>query len=212
MKHLHLLCWPWSSMYLRTFVFITLMTLCHLQLAGQMLINALPPSQSAQKTAKTAQSSSDSQLPDDPGQEAIPTANPEPPAETGVPVHWDADVQKWSGDTVTLSGGVVIYYRDYQIHADKIVYHRSSSELEAEGHLLVTGGPGDAYISASHGDMRLNMHTARFYDVHGSVLGEYDQAAISQNRAALDPVLALPFHLARSQIDAAEGAAFIDSI
>ncbi len=156
-------------MYLRTFVFITLMTLCHLQLAGQMLTNALPPSQSSQQTAKSAQSAPDSQLPDDPGQEAIPTANPEPQPATGVPVHWDAGDQKWSGDTVTLSGGVTIYYRDYQIRADKIVYHRATSELEAEGHLQVTGGPGDAYISASHGDMRLNMHTARFYDVHGSM-------------------------------------------
>ena len=64
---------------------------------------------------------------------------------------------------------MVIYYRDYIIRADKIVYHRATSELEAEGHLQVTGGPSDAYITASHGDMRLDMHTARFYDVNGSL-------------------------------------------
>ena len=39
--------------------------------------------------------------------------------------------------------------------------------LEAEGHLQLTGGPNDVQISASHGDMNLNMHTARFYNVSG---------------------------------------------
>jgi LPS-assembly protein len=156
-------------MHPRTFVFITLMTLCHLQLAGQMLTNALPPSQSSSQPANTAQSSSLSTLPDDPGAEAIPTAVPEPAPETGVPVRWDADLQTWSKDTATLSGGVVIYYRNYVIRADKIVYKRSTTELQAEGHLEVTGGPKDVHISASHGDMRLNMHTARFYDVQGSI-------------------------------------------
>jgi LPS-assembly protein len=70
---------------------------------------------------------------------------------------------------VTLSDGVIIHYRDYIIRADKIVFHRSTSELEAEGNLQVNGGPSDANITASHGDMRLDMHTARFFDVHGSM-------------------------------------------
>ncbi len=33
----------------------------------------------------------------------------------------------------------------------------------------VSGGPDDIVLTASHGDMRLNMHTARFYDVTGTV-------------------------------------------
>jgi LPS-assembly protein len=41
--------------------------------------------------------------------------------------------------------------------------------LEAEGHLQVSGGPEDVFIEASHGDMRLDMHTARFYNVSGSM-------------------------------------------
>ena len=156
-------------MHPRTFVFITLMTLCHLQVAGQMLTNALPPGQSSSQAQKPTQNVSEPELPDDPGLEAIPTARPEPVPTNGVPVHWDAGEQKWVDDTATLSGGVVVYYRDYVIRADRIVYHRSTTELEAEGHLQVTGGPSDAYITASRGDMRLNMHTARFYDVHGSL-------------------------------------------
>ncbi len=155
----------------RNFVFITVMTLCHLQLVGQILTNALPPAQSAAGGATDGQQAAASQLPDEPGQEAIPIAKPEPLPPSGVPLRWEADLQTWAKDkvTVTLSGGVAIYYRDYIIRADKIVYHRSTSELEAEGHLQVTGGPSDVIINASHGDMRLDMHTARFFDVSGSI-------------------------------------------
>lgn len=153
----------------RTFVFITLLTLCHLQLAGQILTNALPPAQRPSSGEKATQGALDSQLPDDPGQEAIPVAKPEPMPAGGVPFRGEADEQKWVGETYTLSGGVVVYYRDYIIHADKIIYHRDTTELEAEGNLQVTGGPNDVFITASHGDMRLNMHTARFYDVTGSM-------------------------------------------
>jgi LPS-assembly protein len=155
----------------RSLVFITLITLCHLQLVGQVLTNALPPAQRPASGVDRGQEISPSQLPDDPGQEAIPLAKPEPVPPTGVPLRWEAGLQTWArdGDTATFSGGVVVYYRDYIIRADKVVYHRSTSALEAEGHLQVTGGPSDAYITASHGDMRLDMHTARFYDVNGSL-------------------------------------------
>jgi LPS-assembly protein len=158
-------------MHPRNFVFITVITLCHLQLAAQMLTNALPPTQSQATVASDGQQSAASRLPDDPGQEAIPIAKPEPQPATGVPLRWEAGQQTWAknSDTVTLTGDVVIYYRDYIIRADKIVYHRATAELEAEGHLQVNGGPSDANITASHGDMRLDMHTARFYDVHGAL-------------------------------------------
>jgi len=73
------------------------------------------------------------------------------------------------GDMWTLSGNVVVHYRGYVMRADKIVYHQADSLLEAQGHVQVTGGPEDVVIAASHGDMRLDMHTARFYDVTGSL-------------------------------------------
>lgn len=81
---------------------------------------------------------------------------------------WEAQRQSRQGDTWTLEGQVVIHYRDYVLRADKIVYHQSTSELDASGHLQVTGGPEDVRIEASHGDMRLDTHTARFFDVTGS--------------------------------------------
>jgi len=156
-------------MHPRIFVFITVMTLCHLQLAGQMLTNALPLGQGPATVVSGGQQSTVSRLPNDPGQEAIPIAKPEPVPASGVPVQLQADRQTWVADTWTGTGGVVVHYRDYVIQADKAVYHRDTYQLEAEGHLQVTGGPSDVFISASHGDMRLDMHTARFFDVTGSM-------------------------------------------
>src|SRR5579864_5142011 len=120
-------------MHPRNLVFITVITLCHLQLAGQMLTNALPPAQSPAGGVSSGQATPASQLPDDPGLDAIPIAKPEPQPPSGVPLRWDAGLQTYSrdGETVTLSDGVVAYYRDYIIRADKIVYHRSTAVLEA---------------------------------------------------------------------------------
>ena len=156
-------------MHPRNFLFITLLALCHPLVRGQALTNALPPAEQQSTGAEnTANQNSDASLPDDPGQEILPVATPEPAAATGVPVRWEADTQTRVGDVWTLSGRVVVHYRNYILRADKVIYHQSTSELEAEGHLQVTGGDEDVYIEASHGDMRLDMHTARYYDVTGS--------------------------------------------
>jgi len=157
----------------RNLVFITLLALCHHQLWGQTLTNALPPAQKAAPQAVVNDVGgpvSTQSLPDDPGQEAIPLAVPEPTLATGVPIEIDALHQNWSNTdkTWTLSGNVVIHYRNYILLADNAVYHQATSELEADGHLQVAGGPNDVLIKATHGDMRLNMHTARFYNVSGS--------------------------------------------
>jgi len=149
----------------RNLVFITLLALCHLQLAGQTLTNALPLD-----TGSSASPSNDAKpdLPDDPGQELLPIAEPEPQPPGGVPVQFEADRQTRVGDLLTLDGHVVVHYRTYILRADKVVYHQVTSVLEAEGHLQLEGGPNGVLLNASHGDMRLNMHTARFYNVTGS--------------------------------------------
>jgi len=148
----------------RSLVFITLLALCHLQLGAQALTNALPG------PAQAISAPSDSALPDDPGQELLPVAQPEPEPATGVPVSLHALRQTWSPEdkSWTLDGNVVVQYRGYTLHADRVVYRQSTSELEADGHLELTGGPNDILIHADHGEMRLNMHTARFYNVSGS--------------------------------------------
>jgi LPS-assembly protein len=159
----------------RNFVFITLLALCHLQVGGQVLTNALPPAQQRATDPGVPAADGgnnqpfDTALPDDPGQEALPVAQPEPAPASGVPVTWEARHQTRVGDISTLNGEVVVHYRDYILRADKVIYHQSTTELEAEGHLQVIGGPNDAYIEASNGDMRLDMHTARFFNVNGSL-------------------------------------------
>jgi LPS-assembly protein len=155
----------------RTFVIITLLAVSYLRVNGQGLSDRLPAADpAAANVNETAESSSlpDNALPDDPGQEMVPVAQPEPAPATGMPIQWEAEQQTWAENVATLSGHVVGYYHGYVIRADKITYNRSTTELEADGHLQVTGGPNDVLINASHGDMRLNMHTARFYNVSGS--------------------------------------------
>jgi LPS-assembly protein len=154
----------------RNLVFITLLALCHLQVGGQALTNALPvsPASGSPPAAGDSAVPAAQTLPDDPGQEIVPVAQPEPVPATGVPVQFEALRQERVGDTVTLTGDVVIHYRNYILRADKVIYHQSTSELEADGHLQVAGGPNDVLINASHGDMRLNMNTARYYNVNGT--------------------------------------------
>ncbi len=152
----------------RNLVCITLLALCHLQVRAQALTNALPAPAPASFSAEAAADNTQAvPLPNDPGQELLPVAQPEPQPATGNPVQLDADRQTRVGDEFTLNGNVVVHYRGYVLRADKVVYHQSTSVLEAEGHLQLTGGPNDVQIGASHGDMNLNMHTARFYNVSG---------------------------------------------
>lgn len=159
----------------RTLVFITMLALCHLQLQGQMLTNALPPAGQGHAAGSgpsdqnpEVQVALPSSLPDDPGQEILPVAQPEPAPATGVPVQIEAAEQTLVGNVWTLIGNVTIHYKSYVIHADKIIYNRATTDLKADGHVHVTDGPEGTVINASHGEMRLNAHTARFYDVQGS--------------------------------------------
>ena len=162
-------------MRLRNLLLITMLALCPLLLRGQALTNAAPPSgQEAGSAVEPAadspaqQSGSGASLPNDPGQEILPVAQPEPAPESGVPVVWEAQHQSRVGNIWTLTGDVVVHYRNYILRADKVVYDQSTTELDAEGQLQVTGGPNDVLIYADSGNMRLNMHTARYLNVHGS--------------------------------------------
>jgi len=160
----------------RNLVCITLLALCHLQVKGQALTNALPPAEAAQGAGnlggadaeKAEAQTTAAELPDDPEQEMMPVAQPEPAPPAGVPVEAMAESQRWAGNVWTGAGSVELHYKDYILRADKVVYDRATSEVHAEGHVQVAGGPNDVLINADHGDMRLNMHTGRFFEVNGS--------------------------------------------
>jgi LPS-assembly protein len=155
----------------RYILFITLLAMFHVRLNAQALTNEVPASQNETASGAQEKAAADAPpggLPDDPGQEMVPLATPEPTPATGTPVEWEALRQVWEGDTLTLTGNVVVHYRDYVIRADNVTYDRKTTELHADGHLQISGGPNDVLINATNGDMRLNMHTARYYNVSGS--------------------------------------------
>jgi LPS-assembly protein len=129
----------------------------------------------------------------------MPLAQPEPGPASGVPVVWEAQHQSRVGDTWTLTGEVVVHYRDYILRADKVVYDQSTTELEAEGNLQVSGGPNDVLINAERGEMRLNMHTARYYNVHGS------QGVHTQGRRAVYTTTTPFFFTGRVVLENGEG-------
>ncbi|WP_082661963.1 LPS-assembly protein LptD [Terracidiphilus gabretensis] len=151
-------------MHLRNFLFITAIMLCHLQLTGQTLTNGLPPS-----PQPATQTGENQLLPDDPGLEALPLAKPEPVPAGGEPVSWIADRQTFGNKIATLYNVTEFRYKDYVLSADKVVYHQDTTDLEAEGHVRMVGGPGDLVLMADHGEMQLNTHTGRFYGVTGTI-------------------------------------------
>jgi len=77
--------------------------------------------------------------------------------------------QTKTGSQYTLDRDVVITYKDRRVEADHIDYDSETGELNASGHLKVTGGENHEMISASHGSMNLKTQTGRFFDVTGSV-------------------------------------------
>jgi LPS-assembly protein len=150
---------------------ITLFVLCHQPVRAQatpLLINTAPSAKEHHALAAAASPSQHTAASAGSGDSQLPLAIPEPIASTGVPVQISAVNQTLAGNVYTLSGNVVIHYRGYVIRADKITYDRATTQLQAEGHLELTGGPYDVLIRASHGDVRLNNHTAHFYNVTGS--------------------------------------------
>jgi len=153
----------------RTFLFITAVVLCHTFTMGQTLTNALPPPQSGTQQQIPVPAADPAQLPDDPGQEAMPVAQPQPGTAAGVPLSWKDDRETWAGKIATLYGVTDFRYRGYVLSADKITYNQETSEVEVEGHIQLTGGPEDINIAASSGTLRLNEHTARFFDVTGTM-------------------------------------------
>ncbi len=153
----------------RTFLFITALVLCHTFTMGQTLTNALPSAQSETRLQNEASQGVPAELPDDPGQEAMPVAQPQPGQTAGVPVRWKADRQTWAGKIATLYGVTEFHYRDYILSADKVTYNQDTTEANVEGHIHLTGGPEDIDIAAASGTLLLNEHTARFFDVTGTM-------------------------------------------
>src|SRR5271165_844954 len=150
------------AMRARTFLFTTLLLLCHPQLWSQALTKQFPPAEES------------GSFPDDPSlQSTIPEAHVVPLPPEGVPVKIEADTQTYvrtdTGGLYTLSGHAVIHYKDYVVSADHVTYNQDTSDVVAEGNLHLDGGPDDSHFVATHGTMNLDRHTRHFYDVTGTM-------------------------------------------
>ncbi|WP_157178218.1 LPS-assembly protein LptD [Terriglobus roseus] len=124
-------------------------------------------------------------LPDSPGADLYPVAVPVPePAGTKVVI--ESISQKSSGDNLLLEGNVAITYGDYRVEADRIAYNQATGDLEATGHIVVTGSNRSENIQASRATLNIKSETGKFYDVSGSVGVRF---ATPRNNAPMSSVL-----------------------
>jgi LPS-assembly protein len=141
-------------MRVRTFLFITALMLCHLQLRPQTLTKQFPSA------------SGPSSLPDAPD---YPIAEVVAAPPSGVPVRLESKQQEKHGSVYTLTGDVRIDYKDYTLTADKVSYDDETKEAEADGHVRLQGGRNNELILADHGKLNFDLETGRFENVTGSI-------------------------------------------
>ena len=138
-------------MRVRTFLFITALMLCHLQLCPQTLTKQFP---------------SASGLPDAPDYPIAEVVATPPP---GIPVRLESRQQEKHGSVYLLTGEVRIDYKDYTLTADKVSYDDETKDAEADGHVRLQGGRNNELILADHGKLNFDLETGRFENVTGSV-------------------------------------------
>ena len=124
---------------------ITAAVLCHLLLASRLVTSQLLPASSAQQNAAAA------------------------PPRRSQPVNISAVHQEQDGQVYKLSGEAVIDYGVYTIHADQVTYDSDTGNVQAEGHLLLEGGPNHEHIEASRGTYNVNSEIGHFENVTGTI-------------------------------------------
>lgn len=87
----------------------------------------------------------------------------------GEEVTIKAREQEKQGNVYTLRGDVEIDFRNYILRADEIVYNQETGEVEANGKVVLDGGPHDEHITASHATYNVESDSGKFYDVLGSI-------------------------------------------
>ena len=120
--------------------------LCHLLLAPQLVTSQLRPATNSSQT--------------------LPNA---PSRRPGVPVTIEALEQEKDGPIFKLRGKVKVDYGTYTIHADRASYNSDTGDVEAEGNLLLEGGPNNEHIEAERGNYNVQDETGRFEYAIGNV-------------------------------------------
>jgi len=132
-------------MITRSRIFITAAWVCHLLLAcGIVTSQTLPPAADA----------------------ALPAA---PGRQTEEEVTIRSVQQEKDGSIFHLRGNAEIHYRNYILYADQMTYNSDTGDSEAEGHVLLDGGPYDEHIEASHSTYNIRSQVGTFYSVVGTV-------------------------------------------
>jgi LPS-assembly protein len=114
---------------------------------------------------------------------SIPRATPLPPEKAPNIISWNADTQSKHGSVYLLSGNVEVTYQNHLLRADNISYDEDTHDITAAGHVRLTGGDNDEYITASHATYNLKSGTGRFYDVTGSI-GLHGSAGVPNGRSS----------------------------
>jgi LPS-assembly protein len=134
----------------------------HQHLHAQEVTTKEPP---AQATSSTDSPDAQNALPD---LSTIPRATVLPTEPQDIAI-LESDTQAKDGDLYTLTGDVVITYRDHVLRADTVTYNGTTGEAVVKGHVKLTGGENDEFIKATHGTYNVHTGTGEFYDVNGSV-------------------------------------------
>lgn len=134
-------------MFSRSRIFITTAVLCHLILTTRIVTSQTPPREQARAT-----------LPVAPGNSA---------QKEDVTIR--AVEQEKQGSTYHLRGRAEIHFRNYILQADEMTYNGDTGDSDAEGHVLLEGGPYDEHIEASHGTYNIQTQVGTFYSVLGTI-------------------------------------------
>ncbi len=102
----------------------------------------------------------------DPGSNASLPADPSAASQEEITIR--ALEQEKVGPVFKLRGQAEIHYRNYNFYADQVTYNSQTGDAEAEGHVVLEGGPNDEHIEASHGKYNIRTQAGIFYSVVGT--------------------------------------------
>ena len=147
---------------------ITAIVLCQPLMHAQRLPIQAPPVASSDSSGAATGNASD--LPDAPlpAGFAYPIAEPVQTEQATNTVSIVSDKQTRTGTLYAVEGNVVLTYKSYTLHADRLSYDSATGSTTAEGHLVLTGGTDHEEIRASHGELNMQAETGHFYDVAGT--------------------------------------------
>ncbi|MBV9341509.1 MAG: LPS-assembly protein LptD, partial [Acidobacteria bacterium] len=128
----------------RTRLLITASLVCHLLLIPPLVTSQLLPSPSSPSSSAGVQ-------------------------EATQAVTIRAQHQERDGAIYRLRGNVAIDYGTYRFSGDEVVYNSETRAIDAEGHLVLEGGPNDEYVEAVRASYNLGSEDGRFEQVTGTI-------------------------------------------